>query len=63
MYEYKLEFMPSVKEVLYHGVGRIEVVNAFLRNNSYYFHDIYKQLSKKAQSVQIYLNKTSIVWL
>ncbi len=48
MYEYKLDFMPSVKEVLDHGVGRIEVVNAFLRNNSYYFHDIYKQLSKKS---------------
>lgn len=48
MYEYKLDFMPSVKKVLDNGMARIEIVNTFLRKNSYYFYDISKQLPKES---------------
>ncbi len=44
MYEYRQDDVPSVKTILEHGLNRIDIVNVFLRNNSYYFYDISKQM-------------------
>lgn len=57
MYEYKLDFMPSIKEVLEHGMTRIEIVNAFLRKNSYYFYDISKQFPKESSIYEALLKQ------